>query len=196
VYVPKPEEGATVEALRRLLRVIIGLGAGGLAALTPGGPAAASSGCAHADVVPSPANLPQVRHATLCLINQQRRAHGLGKLHRRSSLKHAAQAHSDDMVRRGYFSHLTPRGLTVSTRIRHTAYASSHTRLRAGENIAWAQGWLSTPRSIVRTWMASAAHRANILSGVYRHVGVGTALGSPGLGGGGATFTVVFASRF
>jgi uncharacterized protein YkwD len=185
-----------VTALRRLLQVAIALGAGLLGALAPAGRASAASGCAHADAVASPGNLSQIRHATLCLINDQRRAHGLGKLRHRSSLEDAAQAHSEDMVRRGYFSHLTPTGLNVSTRIRHTAYASSHTRLHAGENIAWGEGWLATPHHIVRTWMASAAHRANILSGAFRHVGIGSALGSPGLGAGGATFTVVFASRF
>jgi len=183
-----------VESLRRLLRITFGLGAGGLVAIAPA-PAAASGGCTHADIVPAPANMPQVRHATLCLINQERRLHGLFKLHRRRALTDVAQAHSTDMVRRGYFSHLTPAGLDVSARIRHSAYASSHTRLMAGENIAWGEAWLATPRSIVRGWMASAAHRANILSAAYRHVGVGTTLGSPGLGGGGATFTVVFASR-
>jgi uncharacterized protein YkwD len=185
-----------VDALRQLRRLILSLGAGGVAVLASTTPAVAASGCAHADVVPSPGNLPQIRHTTLCLINAERRAHGLRKLRRRGPLDRAAQAHSLDMVTRGYFSHVTPAGLNVASRIRRTAYASLHTHLLAGENIAWGQDWLATPRSIVRNWMTSGRHRANILSRTYRHVGVGPVLGSPGLGAGGTTFTVVFASRF
>ena len=42
-----------------------------------------------------------------------------------------------------------------------------------GENIAWGTLWLATPRSIVNAWMASPAHRANILDGAFRETGVG-----------------------
>jgi uncharacterized protein YkwD len=183
-----------MEPMRRLQRAAFGLSAGGLLAVLPAAPAS-GAGCTRADIVPAPGNLPQVRHATLCLINAERRARGLRKLRLRRALGRVAQAHSGDMVRRHYFSHLTPAGLTVSARIRRSAYASSRTHLLAGEDIAWGQDSLATPRSIVRIWMTSAAHRANILSGTYRHFGAGAALGSPGLGAGGATFTVVFASR-
>ena len=39
-----------------------------------------------------------------------------------------------------------------------------------GENVA--MGYPS-PRSVVRAWMRSAGHRANILNPAFRHVGVG-----------------------
>jgi uncharacterized protein YkwD len=164
-------------------------------AMTPSPPVAGAATCANADLVPTPGNLPQVRHATQCLINRQRRVHGLRKLVRRRSLMHVAQAHTTDMVGRRYFSHLTPAGLTVEARIRRTPYGAARTQLRAGENIAWGLGALATPRAVMAQWMASAAHRANILSGAYRHIGVGTSVGSPHFGVSGATFTVVFAAR-
>ena len=34
---------------------------------------------------------------------------------------------------------------------------------RVGENLAWATGGFSTPREIVKDWMSSPGHRANIL---------------------------------
>jgi uncharacterized protein YkwD len=42
--------------------------------------------------------------------------------------------------------------------------------------------------------MASAGHRANILSPSFRESGVGVAIGSP-QGGGGATYTHDFGAR-
>ena len=48
-----------------------------------------------------------------------------------------------------------------------------------GENIAWATGKLASPRAIVQSWMASAGHRANILSGSFREIGIGVAHDAP-----------------
>ena len=64
----------------------------------------------------------------------------------------------------------------------------------AGENIAWGQGDLSTPRSIVAAWMASPGHRANILNGEYTQIGLGLAPGSPVDATWGATYTTDFGS--
>ena len=171
-----------------------GLGAGTVVAMAAP-PASAAAGCARADLLPTSGNRAQVRHATLCLINQERRSRRLRKLRVRRSLERVAQQHTSDMVSRRYFSHLTPAGLTVTARIRRTVYASRRTHLLAGENIAWGQGGMATPRSVVRNWMSSAAHRANILSRAYRHIGVGVIPGSPATVAGGATFTVVFAVK-
>ena len=50
---------------------------------------------------------------------------------------------------------------------------------RAGENIAWGRGERATPREIVRAWMESPPHRANVLGRSFRELGVGVAPGAP-----------------
>lgn len=62
--------------------------------------------------------------------------------------------------------------LMVSAR-RHAAWMTrsqslQHTRQAVGENIAWGQ---HSARQVVRDWMQSPGHRANILSGRYRRIG-------------------------
>jgi uncharacterized protein YkwD len=153
---------------------------------------AAGASCANVHMVPSSSNLAQARHATLCLINAERRRRHLRRLRASASLGWAARGHATDMVRRDYFSHTTPAGLTAADRIGRTSYGSRGRRVRTGENIAWGSRAFASPLQTVRRWMRSAAHRRNILSRRYRHVGVGIALGSPGLGSGGATYVAAF----
>ena len=64
-----------------------------------------------------------------------------------------------------------------------------------GENLAWATGVESTPAGIMRDWMASPGHRANILRRSYRDVGVGVVIGVPSDGTIGATYTADFGAR-
>jgi uncharacterized protein YkwD len=85
----------------------------------------------------------------------------------------AARAHSDEMVVRDYFSHVSPGGQTPLDRIRASGFIAKRVGWRVGENIAWGTMWLATPRAIVRAWMASPGHRANILDGAYRFTGIG-----------------------
>ncbi len=49
-----------------------------------------------------------------------------------------------------------------------------------GENLAWGTGTLSTPQAIVRSWMSSPPHRANILHGAFRDTGIGVSAQLPG----------------
>jgi uncharacterized protein YkwD len=49
-----------------------------------------------------------------------------------------------------------------------------------GENIAWGGDSRGTPKSIVKSWMHSPPHRANILNPQFRALGVGFARGRPG----------------
>ena len=48
---------------------------------------------------------------------------------------------------------------------------------RVGENLAWGQGRLGAARTILRLWLASPEHRANLLHPGYRIVGVGALRG-------------------
>jgi uncharacterized protein YkwD len=134
--------------------------------------------------------------ALLCLLNKTRRAHGLRPLRANARLLRAAQRHSQSMVARGYFSHVEPGGLDSLDRIRRTGYLSGAHRFTCGENIGWGEGTTSTPRSMMRAWMNSAPHRANILTPSFREVGLGGVPGTPGHAHvSGATYTTEFGGR-
>jgi uncharacterized protein YkwD len=157
-------------------------------------PAAAASACAGARSRPSQASLERAIRATVCLINDARGDHGLGRLRTAGSLEKAAAAHSRDMVRNDFFSHDSPTGSTPKERIDRAGYFDGASSWAMGETIAWGSGGRATPASIVRSWLNSPGHRAILLDGRYKDLGIGIALGAPGRGGG-ATFTGDFGAR-
>ena len=77
----------------------------------------------------------------------------------------SAQAHSDDMAARGYFSHTTPEGVTFDQRIIAAGYPQP-----GAENIAKGQ---RSAQNVMAAWMASAGHRANIENCRLTTIGVG-----------------------
>jgi uncharacterized protein YkwD len=154
---------------------------------------ALASGCAYANANPNDTTLKQATHATLCLLNRQRRAHGLKKLRDNGRLDLASRRHANDMTRRNYFAH----GDFVG-RIRAAHYLSGANRgYTVGENIAWGSWDYATPAAIVDGWMHSPGHRANILNGRFHEIGLGVARGAP-VGGQsrGATYVTDFGTRF
>jgi uncharacterized protein YkwD len=164
-----------------------------LAALALCAPATASADdCAGADVVPAADNVAVVGQATLCLLNQQRAAHGLGALAENATLSNASTGYSQRMVGQGFFAHESPDGGTLVDRLTGAGYLGSDDAWVVGENIGWGQGALATARSMVSAWMESPGHRANLLSGDYTEVGLGLALGTPVDQTWGATYTTDF----
>jgi len=115
----------------------------------------------------------RVKAATLCLINRERARHGERPLRVNRHLMRAARAHSDEMVTRDYFSHVSPDGQTPLDRILASGFIAKRVGWCIGENIARGTAWLATPHEIVRAWMASPGHRANILDRTYRFTGIG-----------------------
>jgi uncharacterized protein YkwD len=162
-------------------------------------PALAAAACRGADVTPTAASVSQARSATLCLLNQHRRAHGLSRFRAHHQLTRAAQHYAGAMVAGTFFSHVSPEGSTVEQRIRQgTRYLAGALRYEIGENIAWGQGSLAKPRAIVAAWMASPGHRANILRHTFREIGIGIAPGAPVAGVAGdpaVTYTNEFGTR-
>ena len=155
--------------------------------------AVAARACGPTSMQPRRNNLRLLARVTLCLINRQRAAHRLRALHSNASLTRAASGHSQDMVNRGYFSHLNLRGVNPFQRILQHGYAARDRACAMGENIAAGTGRDSTPAAIVRMWMNSPEHRANILDGRYHDTGLGVAFGFPGARGyRGATYTEDF----
>jgi uncharacterized protein YkwD len=132
--------------------------------------------------------------ATLCLINRERRAHGLVPLSANARLARAAGRHAADMVRRGYFSHVSPEGQTFVDRLRDAGYLG-RCAWSVGETLAWGSGTESSPRSRVKAWMQSAPHRAVLLGRSYREAAIAVLKGSPGDGTLGVTYVGEFGRR-
>jgi uncharacterized protein YkwD len=101
----------------------------------------------------------------LTLLNQTRAQNGLRPVLMDPLLQAAARDHSLDMYQRHYFSHNTPDGQNPFDRMRaHGAHF-----VTAGENIAFAPDVDQAYQSL----LASPDHRANILNGDFRCVGIG-----------------------
>jgi uncharacterized protein YkwD len=150
-----------------------------------------------ADASPDVSNIAAAQTTTLCLINAQRTRHGLRALVARRELGVASTGLAKDMVARDFFSHVDPDGTTMTDRLRRARWIPSSGSWNAGENIAWGGGYLATPRQIVTSWMASAGHRANILTPAFREAGVGIVSGAPqpGITMSAATYVTDFGFR-
>jgi uncharacterized protein YkwD len=162
------------------LLVLAALAAAALAFALASAPATEASGtCARAGAAANEVNRHQLIRSTLCLLNVERKKHGLHKLRLSKRLSKAARKHSRDMVRRDYFSHTSRSGDTFVDRIRRTGYLHGSSSWMVGENLAWGSGSRSSPRATVRAWMHSPGHRHNILTGRYVHIGIGVVPGAP-----------------
>jgi uncharacterized protein YkwD len=114
--------------------------------------------------------------AMRCMVNFARRADGHRALQVRSGrLMNAADRKAGDILRCGDFSH-TACGRALTFHMRATAYATGC--FGAGENIAWGSGRLGTVRAIMRGWLHSPGHRANLLNPRFRDHGVGLRTGT------------------
>jgi uncharacterized protein YkwD len=99
-------------------------------------------------------------------INRHRRAIGCRALAWDERLARVAQRHSEDMARRGYFSHVDPGGRDPFDRMRGAGI-----RFRAAaENLAMGQ---RTGEETFDGWMGSRGHRKNLEECVYTRIGIG-----------------------
>jgi uncharacterized protein YkwD len=151
--------------------------------------------CPNADLAPDAGNLELIRGALDCLHDQVRTQRGLGTLARNAALETAAGEHTDDMLARDYFDHDSPEGGTFDKRILAAGYARKGQGWSLGENLIWATGELATPNALMRAWMASKGHRANILNPRYRELGLAVRLGTPTGGDAGVTVSAEFGAR-
>ena len=137
-------------------------------------PATTSSDCSNANLTPSATNIASVETATVCLVNDERVRFGESALVEDSHLASVAEGHSRDMDARDYFSHVSPTGETLLMRVQASGFIpNGNVGYTIGENIAWGTLWLATPNAIVKAWMESPGHRANILNRSFRYTGVG-----------------------
>lgn len=152
--------------------------------------------CQNTEATPEAANLPLIRASVLCLINQERAAHGIAPLTASPQLEQAAEGHTQELVQDDYFAHVSPGGVTPVDRIRESGYIPGPSvGYVIGENLAWGTYALATPHSIVAAWIASPGHLANILESQYRETGIGITPAVPtslGEGEPGATYAQEF----
>jgi uncharacterized protein YkwD len=127
------------------------------------------------------------RAAVACLVNNARTAAGLRGFRGSRALARAATRHAHDMARARYFAHQRAGGPSLSQRARRAGWRGRS----IGEAIAYGCGSLGTPAAIVSSWLNSPPHRAILLSGSLRRVGVGVAGRPPvACGGRGGTFVL------
>lgn len=155
---------------------------------TPAGASAAEQ-CLFQGVKVTAKNESTVERSLFCLTNLHRFRNGLAPLTRDTRLGTAARNHSVDMVRRGFFDHISPEGSTPSDRAMAAGYPGG-----AGENIA-ANG-TGSAASLFTQWKHSSGHNANMLGSGYKAAGMGVTPGFPGGGGGpgAVTATQMFGS--
>jgi uncharacterized protein YkwD len=133
-------------------------------------------------------------------INAERAEVRLNTLRWDEDLSAIARAHSEDMLKRGYFAHVNPDGLDPTGRAAAAGYSCKVTRgefsrTGLGENIYGTQLYkpvlyrpgpmffheLRTSEELaiaaVKAWMESEGHRENILRSGIRRTGIGVAFG-------------------
>jgi uncharacterized protein YkwD len=159
-------------------RALIALAALAVALTTAAAPAE-GRGCVSAKATTAHASKRQIVRATLCQLNHTRASHGLSRLRLNKKLSRAARRHARDMARRNYFSHDTLGGGSFLDRIRRTGYLRGAHSWIVGENLAWGSKGYSRPEVIMRMWMHSPGHRANILNASFREIGIGVAYDAP-----------------
>jgi len=155
-------------------------------------PPASKTGCPGADTATR--DVRNIDEAVLCLHNVERRDHGRGSLRWDRDLARAGSRHARDMVARSYFAHVSPGGKDQMDRVAAGGYPFSAGCWTAGENLYFASGPV-TPRQLLKAWMASPAHRANILHRGWRDFGLGVTAGSPRGQGHGLTVVALLAVR-
>ena len=104
------------------------------------------------------------------LTNAERARKRVAPLQSSPRLMRAAQIHADQMARLGRLDHELPRA----------KYPRAEDRLKAvkyswrawAENVAYGP---EDPEAVMRSWMKSKGHRANILSSTVTEIGIGHA---------------------
>lgn len=113
------------------------------------------------------------RQRVVEVVNARRAEHGLDPVRANRRLMSAARVHSADQAAMQRMTHTGSDGSNVGQRLSRAGYDWSNW----AENVA--AGYPSA-RSVVRGWMGSTAHRANVLAADVRHIGVARAYASDG----------------
>jgi uncharacterized protein YkwD len=117
-------------------------------------------------------------------VNATRASFGLRPVQLDRTLSSAARSHSVEMLRGNYFSHGDFGGRMLAFHVRGSV---------VGENLAWGTGAYGAAGTIVREWLASPPHRANLLRPGFHRIGIGLVHGTFQGSGGAIIVTADFA---
>jgi uncharacterized protein YkwD len=111
--------------------------------------------------------------AMYCGVNVVRRAYGLGSIRGSGPLNRSSLLKAN-AVRRCGFTH-TPCGMAFSRTFQRAGYLPARA---VGENLAWGQADLGSPLRTLAMWLNSPPHRANLLAGRWRDLGIAVERGN------------------
>lgn len=112
---------------------------------------------------------PKALEQAMTLVNAERGKLGLHPLQGVPMLFQVAQAHSEDMEKRGFMGDATPEGDPVAQKARRSGYEGTCEVLVAAG--------AEQPDGVIREWLEHAQYQKHLLSERYQHVGVGASDG-------------------
>ncbi|KAA0955610.1 hypothetical protein FQ087_13490 [Sporosarcina sp. ANT_H38] len=110
---------------------------------------------------------------TIDLINEKRKQLGIKELIHDTDLSAIAKAKAQDMANNNYFNHKSPTYGTIDKMLNTLNYKWT----AYGENMA--RGYIA-PESVVKEWVTSPNHRANIENNKFTQIGSGYATDAKG----------------
>ncbi len=146
-------------------------------------------------------NITQLENKIHDLVNKERAKRGLSALLKDERLHKVARKYSQDMVKRNFFSHNDPDGRSFYDRYKAEGFECSirtgGTTCMGAENIAQSNlfssyfykegktffNWTTEDKiakSVVKQWMSSKGHSANILTPYFKQQGIGVAFSDDG----------------
>lgn len=150
----------------------------------------------------APVDLSGAERELLELHNEVRTEHGAPELCYQRDLAEAAKGHSEDMLERDYFAHVSPDGREPAERILAAGYGKvGYRSWRVAENLYRIEGLGAEPdrdgvEGAVAGWLESRGHRENLLDPALGEVGFGVASdGFAGASGSEAVYTANFGAR-
>jgi uncharacterized protein YkwD len=158
---------STLAAIAALVAVTLAATVALLASPSLEGASAAT--CANAEAPAQELERKALRKALICLINKQRQARDLVRLHKNKPLKRVAQRHTNTMVKTDCLLHQCPGEAGMGQRIQRSGYLDGARRWAYAENT----GCAVTAKAMVNRWMDSDFHRGNVLRRKFRDIGVG-----------------------
>lgn len=115
--------------------------------------------------------LPSLGSQIAARINVSRAQYGLPRIRVSPALRTAANAHTFEMVRDGYFSHDSADGTTAGKRLLHYYKSAGYRRWEVGEALLWYSPGVDAATA-VHEWLTSPEHRAILLDPSFREIGV------------------------
>lgn len=111
----------------------------------------------------------QRERSLVSIVNEARAANGLRPLRVDGALNRVARSYTMTLLRTNVFTHGAMAARLAGSGARGPLF---------GENLAWGVGTRGSARSLVRGWLASPGHRANLLRPGWTRIGIGAVRGS------------------